>query len=183
MPIEWRNGMWKRTVTLFALLLTSVLCLSLSASSQSTGEYVKIEAAAVEQVPSDSRARLTERLEDYVRSVNVGDLGHVYDLRPVACRYGLPKEEWLKQVRVESPGRLMSFAVEEVYAGDYTAPANLQGEKWIVRGCATYQKGRKRVRYKASISAVLAEGEWYVCSNGVAVEGKDERPIPCSGGI
>jgi hypothetical protein len=182
MPIEWRNNMRKSSLTLFFLLFTSALCLGLSASSQSAGEYVKVGTDAVKQVPSDRRARLIERLEDYVRSVNAGDLGRVYDLKPVACRYGLSKEEWLKQVHAEAPGRLSGFVVEEVYAGDYTAPANMQGEKWIVKGCATYRKGHKRVNYKASISVVLADGEWYICNNGVAVEGKDERHLPCSGG-
>ena len=108
------------------------------------------------------------------------DFASIYDLMPDGCRHGLGKDAWLKQVRYESPGRIKQFVVEEVYAGNYTGSENLSGEKWIVKGCGTYQVGNKSVNYQASIDALLLNGEWYICRSGIAVESTDNQYIHCS---
>jgi hypothetical protein len=126
------------------------------------------------------RAKLIGRLELYILSVSKGDLSSVYDLTPDACRHGLNKEEWLKQVHYESPGQMRRFVIDEVYAGDYTDAANLRGKKWNAKGCATYQVGRKHIKYQYNLSLLLNNGEWYICSSGIVVLGADNHYALCS---
>jgi hypothetical protein len=164
------------------ILLVLIVALSVSASSQSNQTFVTTASDALGQVPSEKRGRLSERLESYIQRFNAYDLDSIYELMPASCTRGLTKENWLKQVHVKSPGRILRFDVAEVYAGDYTLVANVNGEKWIARGCGTYQQGKKTVRYQASIQLVLVDAEWYICGSGVASEVKDDKPIKCSDG-
>ena len=109
------------------LTLIIVLLVNFIAVGQSPEKAIDITADAVAQVPPEKRARLIERLQSYVHSLSNNDLKNIYDLLPPGCNHGLRKKAWLKEVRVESPGRMMHFAVEEVYAGDYTSGSKAVG--------------------------------------------------------
>jgi hypothetical protein len=168
-----------KRMTLLAIIAATILYSSTTALSQSNRTFVKLTDNALNQVPSRVRARLIVRLELYIKSLNKAEFGNVYDLKPEACRGSLAKNEWLKQVRDESPGRIQRFVIEKVYTGDYTAPENLQGEKWIVTGCGTYKKGKKSVRYNVSYSMLLQNEEWYICTSGIAIQGAANEYIRC----
>ena len=167
----------RQRIVLLALLVT----FSAAASPQTTSKFVTSKEDALHNVPSDQRSHLTDRLELYVRSSNAVDLDQIYTLMPRACTHGLDRSSWRKQVHVQSFGLLRAFSVEEIYAGDYTSVANVDGDKWIATGCGTYRRDKKTVTYKASINLVFANDEWYICGSGVAVEGKHKKPIPCHG--
>jgi hypothetical protein len=163
------------------MLVTLIVGLSMTAWPQEAGKFVTMKAGALSQVSTDKRARLAERLELYVRSTNAVDLDQIYALMPRSCTYGLDRNDWRKQVHVKSSGLLRAFYVDEIYIGNYTVVANVDGEKWIATGCGTYQQGNKTTKYKASIHLVLAGDEWYICGSGTAVEGKHNRPMRCDG--
>ena len=114
--------------------------------------------------------------------MNTSDLDEIYELMPTSCTHGLNKETWRKQVHVKSPGLMSGFCVDEVYVGDYTLVANVDGEEWIATGCGTYQQGAKTLKCKASINLVLSGNEWYICGSGIAIEGKHNRRVQCSDG-
>jgi hypothetical protein len=145
-----------------------------------TQEILKVEDGALDQVSQSLRARLLARLKLYLESMAKDDLGTVFDLLPEGCRYGLSKDEWLKQVHIDSPGRIQQFTVEDVYKGDYTSGGKLNGEKWNVKGCGTYRKGNQSVNYKVSVGALLSDGEWYFCYIGELIEGAENQRVPCS---
>jgi hypothetical protein len=163
------------------ILLALVASLSITASSQKTETLVTMKPDALSQVSTDKPARLAERIELYVRSMNELDLDEIYALMPKSCARGLDRNNWRKQVHAKPSGLLRAFAVSEIYAGDWTLVANVDGEKWIATGCGTYQTANKTVTHKASINLVLAGDEWYICGSGVAVEGKHNKPMPCDG--
>jgi hypothetical protein len=163
------------------ILLALVASLSISAWPQKTERLVTMKPDALNQVSTDKRARLAERLELYVRSTNAIDLDQIYALMPKSCTHGLDRTDWRKQVHAKPSGLLRAFAVGEIYAGDWTLVVNVDGEKWIATGCGTYQLANKTVTHKASINLVLAGDEWYICGSGVAVEGKHNKPMPCDG--
>ena len=163
------------------MLVALIVGLSTTAWPQKTEKFVTMKPDALNQVSTDKRARLAERLELYVRSTNAVDLDQIYALMPRACTHGLDGGNWRKQVHVKSSGLLRAFYVDEIYVGNYTVVANVDGEKWIATGCGTYQRGNKTIKYKASIHLVLAGDEWYICGSGTAVEGKQNKPMPCDG--
>jgi len=163
------------------ILGTLIAALSVTAWSQKTGKLVTMRPDALNQVSQEKRARLAERLELYVRSMNELDLDQIYALMPKSCTHGLDRNNWRKQVHAKPSGLLRAFAVDEIYAGDWTLVTNVDGEKWIATGCGTYQLANKTVTHKASINLVLAGDEWYICGSGVAVEGKQNKSMPCDG--
>lgn len=171
--------MRRKPVLICGLLVAPVLCLSVFGYGQPPHAFVKSEEDAFNQVAAERRARLADRLGLYIESLSKGEFGGIYDLMPDACRRGLGKDEWLKHLRHESPGRIRQFVVEEVYAGDHAAPESLGGEQWIAGGCATYLDGNKTARYKAAVHVVWLNGDWYICGSGIAVEGPDNEYLRC----
>jgi hypothetical protein len=163
------------------MILTLIVVLCVSVFGQSTPQLLTIKPDALSQVAPEKRARLAERMELYLRSMNAVDLDEIYALMPRSCTHGLDRSDWRKQAHVKPAGLIRAFYVNEVYVGDYTSVANVEGEKWIATGCGTYQRDNKTVTYKASVNLVLAGDEWYICGSGVAIEGKHNKPMRCDG--
>jgi hypothetical protein len=159
-----------------------IVALTVTASSQSTTTFVTIAPDALSQVPSEQRARLSERLELYFQKFKARDFAAIYDLTAPSCTHGLNKYRWLKQAHIESPGKMLRFDVAEVYEGDYTSTQTLNGVKWIAKGCGTYQRGAKSVKYEASVTLVQTNGEWYICWSGFASRPGTTKPVKCSDG-
>ena len=168
-----------KRMTLLSIIAAATLYSGTTALSQSNQTFVEWGDNALDQVPAQVRARLIERLELYIKSLNETEFGNIYDLKPPACRGNLAKDEWLKQVRDVSPGHIQRFVIGEVYIDNYSDSENLQGEKWIVTGCGTYNKGKKSVRYKVSYDTLLQNEEWYICTSGIAVQGTANKYIRC----
>jgi hypothetical protein len=143
-------------------------------------KILQVKDKALDQIPADNRARLVERLELYIRSSIKGELSGIYDLMPDGCKYGLRKDEWLKEARYEGPGQLQKFILKDAYNGEYDSPEILPGEKWIIRGCRIYKVGNDSISYDASYSALMVNGEWYICRSGIASEGKPDNYRRCS---
>lgn len=178
MVVNRHAKMRRHLISFFLLLAATLPCFSATVV-QSDEKLVRVIDGALSQVPARMRARLLERLERYVESIRAGQFANIYDLMPDACRHGLSRVEWIKQVRYEAPGQLNQLVVDEVFRGDYTAPKGLKGEKWIVHGCGTYS-GRLSGRYITSYSTVFANDEWYICHSGVPIEpGTSDQYIRC----
>jgi hypothetical protein len=171
--------MRKRFVFLLLPVVATILAINSMGLSQSN-KFLQIKDKALEQVHSTNRDRLIERLELYIGNIIKGNYSNVYDLMPDGCKYGLRKDEWLKEARYEAPGKLQKFILKNAYKGDYDSPEILPGEKWIIRGCGVYKIGSDTMSYDASYSALLMNGEWYICNSGVAVEGKENDYVRCS---
>jgi hypothetical protein len=170
----------RHLIPILALLLPSYLRWEMAVFSEPPGKSLQIKGEALEQVPLEKRARLLERLGRYLDSLRKEEFSNIYQLIPDGCRHGLSKDQWQKQVRYESPGRIEGLIVSEVYQGEYEAPEILQGEKWIVKGCAIYRRGKESTSFQASYSLLLLNAEWYVCRSGILVEGKDNHYVRCS---
>jgi hypothetical protein len=180
MPVNREiNNMRKRLAPLLVSVITLILAINPIGLSQD-GKFLQVQNKALEQIPSDNRARLIERLELYIRSLIRGELGDAYELMPDGCKHGLRKEEWLKEASYKPPGPLQRFILKDAYTGDYDSPEILPAEKWIIRGCGIYKVGGEPVSYAVSYSTMLMNGEWYICWSGIATEGKADNYIRCS---
>jgi hypothetical protein len=171
--------MRKRFTIAVSIIITTILCVNVIGLSQGN-KILQLKDEALEQVPSDNRARLVERLESYIRSQIKGDLNNIYDLMPDGCKNGLRKDEWLKEARYKPVGQLQKVILKNAYTGEYDSPEILPGEKWIINGCGVYKVGDESVSYEASYAALLMNGEWYICRSGISIEGKDKNYIRCS---
>lgn len=170
--------MRKQFVFLF-LVIASMLAVNMTGLPQSNS-VLQIKEEALDQIPSANRVRLVERLELYIESLIKHDFSNAYDLLPDGCKHGLRKEDWLKEVRYESPGQLQKFILKDAYTGDYDSPEILPGEKWIITGCGVYRVGNESISYKSHYSAMLMNGEWFICRSGVAIEGEKKDYVRCS---
>jgi hypothetical protein len=154
----------------------------MTASSQSTASFVTTAPDALARVPAEQRAHLAERLELYFQNFKARDFAAIYDLTAPSCTHGLNKDRWLKQARIASPGRMLRLTVTEVHEDDYPPAQAAKGASWIAKGCGSYQKGSKSVKYEAAVSLLQTGGEWYICWSGFASEPGTTKPVKCSDG-
>jgi hypothetical protein len=140
----------------FTLLFTLHLSVSMLVSMQTTLVYVKQEKDALSAINPEDRARLIERLNlaiEYERKRRYGDL---YDMMPDDCRGSASKDQWLAGIQDHSPGHLQQFLIKEANTGgDWNVPKVWEGQRWMILGCAKYQKGKKLVSYEASYRILL----------------------------
>ena len=138
------------------LLFTTILLFCFVAVSAQR----KAEADVFADIPADTRARLIERFETFIRYYREQDKNKIYDFLGEQAKRsyvgGLSRESFLKDSYLL---KLKKFEVESV--GVPIEQQNEQVKYLLIYGCGEYKRFGPNKKLQSRLEAYYQDSDWY----------------------